>query len=34
MGSITRVIYEVPDMTAADAAVADEVEHLREQLRP
>lgn len=34
MGSITRVIYEVPDMTATDAAVADEVEHLREQLRP
>ena len=34
MGSITRVIYEMPDMTAADAAVADEVERLREQLRP
>ena len=28
------MIYEVPDMTATDAAVADEVEDLREQLRP
>ncbi len=34
MGSIARVIYEVPDMTATDAAVADEIERLREQLRP
>ncbi|WP_419943844.1 Fic family protein [Candidatus Poriferisodalis sp.] len=28
------MIYEVPDMTATDAAVADEIERLREQLRP
>lgn len=28
------MIYEVPDMTATDAAVADEIEQLREQLRP
>ena len=28
------MIYEAPEMTAADAAVADEIEGLREQLRP
>ncbi len=28
------MIYEVPGMTATDAAVADEIEQLREQLRP
>lgn len=34
LGSITHVIYEVPDMTVTDADVADEIEQLRGQLRP